>query len=41
MAENLIPLEPDKFYHIYNHAIGKENFCVFHLTCVSPDVCFT
>ncbi len=26
MAENLIPLEPDKFYQIYNHAIGKENF---------------
>ena len=26
MPENLIPLEPDKFYHIYNHAIGKENF---------------
>ena len=26
MAENLIPLVTDKFYHIYNHAIGKENF---------------
>ena len=26
MAEILIPLEPDKFYHIYNHAVGKENF---------------
>lgn len=26
MAEVLIPLETDKFYHIYNHAIGKENF---------------
>ena len=26
MAEILTPLEPDKFYHIYNHAIGKENF---------------
>lgn len=26
MPENLLPLEPDKFYYIYNHAIGKENF---------------
>ncbi|MEO5572289.1 MAG: hypothetical protein ABIT08_16050, partial [Bacteroidia bacterium] len=25
-AEILIALEPDKFYHIYNHAVGKENF---------------
>jgi REP element-mobilizing transposase RayT len=26
MAEILISLETDKFYHIYNHAISKENF---------------
>lgn len=26
MAEKLIILEPDKYYHIYNHAVGKENF---------------
>ena len=26
MAEVLIPLKTDKFYHIYNHAVGKENF---------------
>lgn len=26
MAEEIIPLEPEKFYHIYNHATGKENF---------------
>lgn len=25
MAEILIQLEPDKYYHIYNHATGKEN----------------
>ncbi len=25
MAEELITLEPDKIYHIYNHAIGKDN----------------
>jgi putative transposase len=26
MPEILTPLEPDKFYHIYNHAVGKESF---------------
>ena len=23
-----IPLEPDKYYHIYNHAVGKDNLFV-------------
>jgi len=26
MANKREPLEPDRFYHIYNHAVGKENF---------------
>ena len=25
MANNRIPIEADNFYHIYNHAVGKEN----------------
>ena len=25
MANNRIPLEPDRYYHIYNHGNGKEN----------------
>ena len=25
MAEPRIPLEPTHYYHIYNHAVGKEN----------------
>ena len=24
----LIPLEPDKYYHIYNHAVSKDNLFV-------------
>ncbi len=24
-SNNLLPLEPDKYYHIFNHANGKEN----------------
>ncbi len=26
MSEPLIPLEPDHFYHVYNHAVGDELF---------------
>lgn len=26
MPENLVLIEPGKCYHIYNHAIGNENF---------------
>jgi REP element-mobilizing transposase RayT len=28
MADKKIPLEPEKFYHVYNHANGKENLFV-------------
>jgi REP element-mobilizing transposase RayT len=27
-SNNLLPLEPDKYYHIFNHANGKENLFV-------------
>jgi putative transposase len=26
MAEKLIEIEPENYYHVYNHAIGKEKF---------------
>jgi len=25
MGNIRIPLEPDKYYHIYNHAVGRDN----------------
>jgi len=25
MDKYTIPLEPDKYYHIYNHAVSKDN----------------